>query len=125
MTWQGTMKCQLQNALGLEIDSLNFSHNWTNGSGPDSPPNNGSITLKAGELLEFDINVGSGGDDDWSFSFAVGGGSYSRNGKQCDIEYDDYSSGDPVSVIFMPAETGWSINMPSSSSCTDNSYSVV
>lgn len=69
------------------------------------------------------INVGSGGTDSWGVTGAyVGGGLFSRENKQCNVEEDDLNSGTPIQFIIFSHEQGFSIKMPKSSSCLHNHF---
>lgn len=141
------MKCVLLNSVkfnsgsGGPIENLSFSHHWTDWDGIDSPPNNGNITLQPGETLTFDINVGPGGRDLWSFSFTVPNPGniqgapgpdplpFSSDSKQCDISHDDHKTGKPIAIVFQGYldlwsgdGNGWSVDLPATSSCLNNAY---
>lgn len=49
-------------------------------------------------------------------------GTLFREGKQCGVEYSDVQHGGFVAVIFGPKAAGFSIVLPSSSSCWGNHY---
>jgi hypothetical protein len=118
MGWDGNMTVNVNNQTGGTIYGAICFHQWsgnTSNGGPLDLPNGGSFS--------FPINVGSGGSDDWSVAFidAQGNGWY-RNGKQCDVEESDYGSGGSVNINLLGSSTGFSVELPSSSSCTDNYY---
>jgi hypothetical protein len=142
MSWQGTMTCQLVNSLGYDIGNLFFDHWWNPNSGNyhDAPPNldGGTVppTIPAGGVLSFTINVGGSASeisvDQWRFYFAANGTWWSLGFapdfnsptyvtyKVCTIYEEDYDSGEPVVINFMPQ--GWSVDLPKSSNCPNNSY---
>lgn len=120
MSWSGTMKCIVTNQTGGPITGLSASHEW---EGVTNSPTEVPPSLADGESISFSINVGSGGSDEWTVRFTdAQGNCWYRNGKQCDVEEDDLNSGLPVNVNLLNSSQGFSIELPSSSSCTDNSY---
>lgn len=118
MGWDGVMTVNVNNQTNGPIYGAVCFHQWngnTNSGGPQDLPDGGSFS--------FQINVGSGGSDDWSVAFIDGGGNgWYRNGKQCNVEESDYETG-PININLLPSSTGFSVELPSSSSCTDNYYS--
>lgn len=120
MSWSGTMNCIITNQTGGAITGLSASHQWEGNTdaATDVPP-----TLANGASISFSVNVGSGGSDEWSVRFTdAQGNCWYREGKQCDVEEDDLNSGLPVNINLLNSSQGFSIELPSSSSCTDNSY---
>lgn len=119
MSWSGTMNCAVTNQTGGTIKELTVLHQWEAFS--DAP--NPTPSLEDGSSISFTIHVGSGGSDEWSLRFIDEHGScWFRNQKQCDVEEEDLQSGLGVNVNLLSSEQGFSIEMPESSSCTDNSY---
>lgn len=140
MSWQGTMTCQLMNSLGSDIGNLYFAHSWS--SYLDSPPwpnaseppvlGGPSPVIPAGGVLDFTINVGGSAsisEDGWQFCFFAEGTWWSCgfdgvgagvDYKVCDVTDDDYESGNPVIINFM--SQGWSVDLPVSKNCANNSY---
>lgn len=117
----GQMGCTVTNQTGGTITNVSVLHQWS--SYQDSPNPNPTPSLGSNDEIQFQINVGSGGSDDWSVTFTDSSGQcWYRNGKQCDVEDSDYKSGSPVNINLLAGSQGFSIEMPSSSSCTDNSY---
>jgi hypothetical protein len=80
--------------------------------------------IPAGGVLEFPITVGSVDlyvKDQWQFQFFAEGAWWSHvSYKSCNVTEDDYDSGLPVIVNFMPQ--GWSVDLPVSTNCPNNSY---
>jgi hypothetical protein len=113
------MNVIVTNQTNGTIYAATVAHSWSGNNssvGPQDLPNNGTMT--------FSISVGGGGSDDWSVGFTDGNGNqWYRNGKQCDVTSDDFDTGKPVVINLLPSGTGWSVELPSSSGCTDNSYS--
>jgi hypothetical protein len=121
MSWGGTMTCSVTNQTGGTITSVSVVHLWNQYH--DAPAPNPTPSLDNGDTISFQINVGSGGSDDWSVSFTdASGACWYRNGKQCNVEEEDYTSGSPVNINLLSGAQGFSIELPSSSSCTDNYY---
>ncbi len=112
------MKVILNNQTGNTVYGASCWHvlnGKTDGLYPQDLANGGSAA--------FQINVGSGGNDDWSVAFIdAGGNGWYRSGKQCNVEESDLNSGQPININLLATSTGFSIELPSSSSCTDNSY---
>lgn len=119
MSWQGNMQCIVMNNTGGPITNVSVAHTW-----------NATQSVSVGELAQgdviltpFSIETGSGGSDLWTISCVdASGENWVRSGKQCDIEEEDFDSGEAVRVTFGPFTDGWSVIMPVSSSCTDNYY---
>jgi hypothetical protein len=119
MSWNGTMNVIVTNQTGGTITDATAAHSWQ-----ASNTSVGPQTLGEGQSMSFGINVGSGGSDTWSIGFVLGSTKYYRTGKQCNVEESDLDSGSPIYINFLPPSQGWSIEMPSSSSCTDNFYNT-
>lgn len=121
MSWSGTMTCTVTNQTGGTITGLIVHHQWEQYN--DHPNPNPTPSLANDDSVSFQINVGSGGSDDWSITFTdAQGNCWYRNQKQCNVEEEDQQSGQPVAVNLLPGTQGFSIEMPVSSSCTDNGY---
>jgi hypothetical protein len=119
MSWNGTMTCTVTNQTGGTITNLSVLHQWKSSINVPNP--NPIPSLAKEKSVSFPINVGAGGSDEWSLSFTdAQGRSWFRNGKQCDVEEDDLQSKSPVNLNL--GSQGFSIEMPASSSCTDNLY---
>ena len=122
MSWGGTMKCLLVNQTGNQILAVYVNHNWE--SHNDAPDPNPTVEMAANGGIGFLINVGAGGSDDWSVAFTDMNGKYwYRSGKQCDVESEDYNSGQEVQVVL--GSGGFSIQLPKSSSCNNNYYNTI
>lgn len=122
MSWSGEMTCVVTNQTGGTITNLTAAHQWDQYNDVLNP--NPTPSLESGASASFLIHVGSGGSDEWSVGFTDAQGQcWYRNGKQCDVEDGDYNSGAPVNVNLLSGSQGFSIELPESSSCTDNSYS--
>jgi len=105
-------------SVGAKITNVKVTHSWTNGSGPDVFT---ASSIPDKENGNFEINVGSGGSDEWSVQWTDGYGQcWFRNNKQGDIFEEDFRSGKPVNVNLLNGQQGFSVEMPVSSSCTDN-----
>lgn len=121
MSWAGTMICNITNSTGGSITKLTFSHQWN--ESVDEPIVNPNQPIADGDSFPLTIHVGEGGTDLWSVQFTDSQGNcWYRNQKQCDIEQEDFDSGNPVKALLGPGNLGFSIMMPVSSSCTDNYY---
>ena len=121
MSWSGTMTCTVTNQTGGTITNLTVAHQWEGFT--DSPNPNPTPSVENGASFSFTINVGSGGSDEWSLRFIdAQGNCWFRNEKQCDVEEEDFQSGAPVNLNLLSGSIGFSVEMPVSSSCTDNSY---
>jgi hypothetical protein len=122
MAWPGTMNCVVTNQTGGTITNLSVLHQWEGYM--DQPTPDVTPSLAQNESVSFQVHVGPGGSDDWTLSFVDSKGkNYYRNDKQCDVEEEDVQSGNPIYINLLPPAQGFSIEMPSSSSCNDNSYS--
>jgi len=117
MSWNGNMNVIVTNQTGGTITDATAAHSWQ-----ASNTSVGPQTLAQGQSMSFGISVGSGGSDQWSIGFISGGTKYYRTGKQCNVEESDLDSGSPIFINFLPPSQGWSVELPSSSSCTDNYY---
>ena len=115
MGWSGTMVCDVHNrtggtiavvaqhVLGNQTDRFSFS------------------VLEDDQREPFRINVGSGSNDLWSLWFMDANGTFwYRHEKQCNVEREDYASGENVRLILW--QSSFSIAMPRSSSCNSNFY---
>jgi hypothetical protein len=121
MSWGGTMTCTVTNQTGGTIKNLSVLHHWEQYQ--DVPNPNPTPSLANDESISFKINVGPGGSDEWSIAFTDAQGQcWYRNGKQCNVEESDLNSGSPVNLNLLSGSQGFSIEMPYSSSCTDNGY---
>jgi hypothetical protein len=119
MSWNGTMQCIVTNDTGGPITDVAVSHTWTD----DGTQSTTSQSMAQAYAIEFAISVGDGGSDEWTISLVdVSGEMYGRVDKQCDVEEEDYDSGNPVRISLGPLTVGWSVQLPVSSSCTDNYY---
>jgi len=119
MSWSGNMKVIVTNQTGGTITEATAAHSWQSSNTSVGPQ-----TLAQGQQMSFGISVGSGGSDTWSIGFLIGTTKYYRTGKQCNVEESDLDTGNPIYINFLPPSQGWSIEMPSSSSCTDNFYNT-
>jgi len=120
-TWGGTMTANFVNSTGGTISSYSFSHSWNNGT--DMPLIPAGSTMADGDVLPLTIHVGEGGADTWTVKFTdANGNCWYRDGKQCDVEQEDFNSGKPVTVQLFAGSVGFSVLTPVSESCTDNYY---
>ncbi|HEX8150110.1 MAG TPA: hypothetical protein VF591_23200 [Pyrinomonadaceae bacterium] len=120
MNWYGTMKCVVTNQTGGTIFGLSASHQW---KGYTDLATNVPPTMENGQSVTFIINVGSGGSDEWAVRFNdAQGNCWYRQGKQCNVEEDDLNSKAPVHLNLLSSSQGFSIELPSSSSCPHNHY---
>jgi len=116
--YSGTMKTNVCNQTDGAISGVNINHDWE--QYVDKFP---LTSMKIGECGIFNIEVGSGGHDYWSLRFNDQSGKcLYRQQKQCDIYSKDLESGKAVNLNLLPENQGFSIEMPASSSCTDNHY---
>lgn len=116
--WGGTMTCHVANETGGYISNVTATHEWD-----DRSQQLGRTGMDVGESAPFEILVGSGGHDLWSIIFMDESGRMCvRHGKQCDVTSGDLSSGGPVYLNLGPYSRGFSVVLPDSSSCIDNSY---
>ena len=121
MSWGGTMTCNIVNKTGGTITGVTFSHQW-NGAA-QAPIFNPNDPFTDGMVVPFTIQVGEGGSDEWSLQFTdAAGNCWYRNGKQCDVEEEDFQSGKPVTAVLGPGTVGFSIKTPVSDPCLDNYY---
>ena len=119
MSWSGTMTVNVVNQSNGPLSLVTCVHSFNSKNTVAGPQN-----LAPGASLTFQINVGDGGSDYWGIGFTdAAGNQYYRNGKKCDVEQSDYATHKPIHVNLLPPATGWSIELPASSSCTDNRYS--
>ncbi len=116
LEYSGNMTCIVNNQSGGPITDVSVSHQWkgiTNTYGPTS--------LNTGANGSFEIQVGSGGSDEWSVRWTDADGQcWYRSDKQCDVYDEDLNSGKPVNVNLINGDQGFSVEMPVSSSCNDN-----
>ncbi|ROO87362.1 delta endotoxin-like protein [Actinocorallia herbida] len=119
MSWQGSMQCIVTNKTGGPITNVSVSHAWNATQSTSAPELSNGDSI----LTPFSIETGSGGSDLWTISCVdASGETWGRTDKQCDIEEEDYDSGEAVRITFGPLSEGWSVTLPLSSSCTDNYY---
>ena len=120
------MICRLMNSMGADMANIVFEHGYSNGSnGVNEMPATQTL-ITVGGTMDFPITFTDGGDG-WGFAFLSGGKWYSRGydgswgqQKDCNITNDDYNSGKPVIINFMP--DGWSVDLPVSSNCANIPY---
>jgi hypothetical protein len=119
MSWSGTMWCQVHNGTGVQIDGVKVSHQWA-----EFTQSKDFDFIPAGHTVDaFGMNVGSGGSDFWSVRFADNNKNcYYRSNKQCNVEESDYQSRNPVVLDLGPGSQGFSVVLPTTSSCLNNSY---
>jgi hypothetical protein len=116
-----TLNCVVTNQFPGNIQQVMVSHQWTETSTIDgSTTTPQASVLSPGGTFSFPITVGSGGRDLWSVSFMYNGLQYYRNNKQCDVTQSDISSEGTVYINLISPTNGFSIELPKSSSCTDN-----
>ena len=115
--WGRNMTCYVTNQTGVLADVYAW-HKW------DGKRQDGQGTpLSPGQSFSFGIEVGSGGHDLWSLRYDTSDSpprSRNRSDKQCDVTHGDLSSGGSVYI-----NVGWdnfSVVLPDSSSCNENSY---
>ena len=107
----------IQNQSGSTV-LVEFKHVWTNGNVPQVLP---AISLPVGFTLSWQgLSTGSGGSDEWSLALISNKTCFYRINKQCNVTDDDISTGKPVRINLLNPQQGFTIELPSSSSCTDN-----
>lgn len=115
--WSGTMTCNVQNRTGGRI-SVVVKH-YQNKTVDTLP----FTIMENNESRNLTINVESPYTDEWSVFFMITSGLYLyRVQKVCNVTESDLKSGKPVNVVLRPQVQGFSISLPVSSSCNDNSY---
>ena len=121
MSWGGTMTCNIVNQTGGTITKVTFSHQWN--GGVDEPIFNPNDPFTDGMTVPMTIHVGEGSADLWTVQFTdAEGNCWYRTEKQCDVEQEDFQSGNPVTAILKDGKTGFSIKTPVSDPCLDNYY---
>ena len=116
---QWEKKCVVFNYTGGKI-AVVAQHVWNNYKDPLQ-----FIVLDINQSASFTINVGSGGSDYWSVWLMATSGRYLyRDNKQCDVYESDLNSGNPINLNLQNQSTGFSIQMPKSSSCVNNYYNT-
>jgi hypothetical protein len=119
MSWSGPMNVNVYNRTGGTISELTASHTWKGSTTSVRP-----TSLPDGALTNFAIETGSGGSDEWTVTFVYGGKRYYRDGKQCNVDEKDRTSGQSIEIKLQSPESGWTIKMPLSSSCVNIDYDV-
>ena len=119
MSWSGPMTVYVRNLTGGAISRATAGHTWQ-----ASNTSAGPADLSAGGMMDFAIECGSGGSDKWSVGFWIGATKYYRDGKSCDIAEKDRTSGQAIYLDLQEPGSGWSIKLPLSSSCMNNTYST-
>ena len=110
--------CYVVNETGQNIHNLSVQKFL--GGNPDGGISQALLNLN--ETISFTFNGGSGSDT-WTLSFTLDDGTtHSRSGKQCDVSSDDLASQAGVYLNLLASTTGFSIETPVSSGCTDNHY---
>lgn len=110
MSWGGTMTCNIINNTGGTITNLTFQHQWD--GGVDQPLPNGQ-PIPNGESLPLTIHVGEGSADLWTVRFTdAQGNCWFRNEEQCDVEEEDFDSGNPVNALLNAGNVGFTIKTP-------------
>lgn len=81
-------------------------------------------SLKPGDSVSFDITCKSLNLDYWHIWIyrQRSKDSWERDNRVCDVDYDDVDSVAPVYVLLFKIDDGWSIQMPSSTSCLGYRY---
>jgi len=121
MSWSGSITVNVNNQTGGDITGLQVTHTWVTDGDKSTYIPNQPVPLAAGATVAFTANTGNGSDD-WSVTFIdVNGICWARKRKQCDIEQKDVTSGSPINFNLLNGNQGFSIEMPLSSSCNDNS----
>lgn len=119
MSWKGTMSCEVTNKTGGPI-AVYVEHVLGN--------HTDKLTfrmLNNNAVAEFTINVGSGSNDLWTVRLMASHGGYAyRDGKQCNVEEDDLNSNQPVNLYLYNTKEGFTVALPSSSSCDKNYYNT-
>ena len=122
MGWTGSITVNVNNQTGGQITNVNVSHTWSGNT--QSPGQNLTIAANNQPQVSFTASTGSGSSDEWSVQFNdASNNCWFRNDKQCDIEQEDVTA--PNAVINFnlgPGTQGFSIDLPVSSSCSDNDY---
>jgi hypothetical protein len=117
--YSGTMTCNVLNSTGGTI-AVVAQHAWSNYKDTLA-----FIVLENGKAASFTIHVGSGGSDYWSVWIMATSGRYLyRDNKQCDVYESDLDSHNPINLNLLNQSTGFSIQMPKSSSCINNYYNT-
>ena len=112
--------CVIENQTGQSIKLVSVYKLF--GSDPDGSFIQEFMDMNDTGVLSF--TGGSGSGDYWTIQFTgvADGVTYYRNQKRCDVEPDDIQSTTPIYLNFLAPETGFSIELPVSDSCTDNRY---
>lgn len=108
--------CIVQNQTNQPITDVQVQKLW--GSEPDGFFNESLMRVNGSGTFSF--KSGSGSGDYWTLKFTLGSTTYYRNEKRCDVEQSDLDS--PTPVYLNLGVNSFSIELPVSSSCTDNSY---
>lgn len=122
--FSGMMNVNVCNQSGTDIN-VQVTHQWTKASlDPVFPANTGETLVSNNKCSAGkQIQVGSGGSDQWSVVGAyVGGQIFAREGKQCNVTEGDFDSGNPIYFTIFSYNQGFSVELPESSSCLHNSF---
>lgn len=118
LQYSGQMQCVVTNQSGETIRGVRVVHTW---SGTTQVFNALSMAPNESGSFSEGIQVGSGGNDEWSVRWIdAQNNCWYRIGKQCDVYSEDFDSGKPVYINLINGSNGFSVEMPESSSCDDN-----
>jgi hypothetical protein len=120
MAWEGDLAVVVTNQTGGTITEAHCQHTWD-----DKKQQIGPRDLDDNGTMELTVRSGSGGSDEWSITFWSRGVNYYRKNKQCNITEGDLNSGRAIYINLLGPSTGWSIEMPDSSSCLNNYYDTM
>lgn len=118
--WSGQMKCIVISLIDVPLAGVIITHKLGKTQDRGGAEN---YSLNPGVFFDFTINVGSGHSDLWDiWTKDINGNVLSRYGKKCDVESSDISRELPMYIILGKKPAGFSIQLPSSSSCMGNHY---
>jgi hypothetical protein len=118
--WAADFPVTVTNNTGSPITVQFFQHVWTKPNVVNTLNNGIPAPMANNTSLPITIRSGSGGLDTWTVAFTLSGTCYYRIKKQCSLTSSD--QGGNIAILLLAPDDGFSVVLPSSSSCIENFY---